>query len=292
MSLASKCSIGGSLALLVWSCAKAEDSPLVGSAVPSAGRGGSAGTGVGGTLGSGGTSTGKGGSSGVGGSAATGGSGGSGAGTGGTSGAGGSGGLPACGSGAIDDAGVVLRYIVGNASAMSDQLFMHLYFENKSDQPLDLAHVTVRYWMTAEPEFDSPVTDYRGPQVSGEHATYVDDGELSHLFITFSGNEVPPHNDTDLNPTEVQFRIQGRNGARFDQSNDYSFAPTLTSNPPAPNDHITVYIDGALAWGKEPSGRCPDTGEGGAAGEGGQGGESNGGSPQGGQAGEAGATGN
>jgi hypothetical protein len=273
MSLRLKVWQGALGALLVWACAKAQDSDLVGtSPVPTAGRGGTGGTG-----GATGGTSGKGGAGGIGGASGKGGTGGT---TGGSAGKGGAG-APACGD--ATDAGVVLHYLVSNASESSQQVFFHLYFENNSDDALDLARVTVRYWMTAETDaFNAPVTDYRGPQVSGEHAEYVDDGEFSHLLITFDGNEIPAMN-SDLNPTEVQFRIQTQNGAMLDQSDDYSFAPTLMTK--MPNDRITVYVDGKLAWGREPSGLCPGQGEGGQGGQGGEGGEPT----QAGQGGEGGA---
>jgi len=289
MGLGSKLVKGMVVALSLYACAKADDSDLVGSPESSAGKGGSAGRGgaggaggVGGATGGAGGASGKGGAGGVGvgGGAGVGGS----SGLGGTAGIGAAGG-PACGE--MTEAGLVVHYLVGNAAASSDQIFMHLYFENQSDEALSMARVTVRYWMTAETmAFNPAVTDYRGGQIAGEHAEYVDDGEFSHLLITFTGNEIPANN-TDLNPSEVQFRIQGQNGARFDQSNDWSFAPALTVR--APHDRITAYVDGLLTWGQEPSGRCPGEGQGGQGGEGGEPGT--GGSTAGGQGGEGGQSG-
>jgi xyloglucan-specific exo-beta-1,4-glucanase len=261
MSLRLRLWKGALPAFLVWACAKANDSDLVQGPVPNAGVGGSSATG-----GKGSASGGKSG-------AGTGGTGAGKAGTGGTSaGTGGQGraGAPACGE-RTDDAALVVQYLVSNTQDSSDQIFFHLYFENKSDEALDLARVEVRYWMTAETDaMNAPVTDYRGPQVSGERATFVEDGEFSHLSITFTGNEVPAMN-SDLNPTEVQFRIQTQNGAKLDQGDDYSFVPTSMTK--APNDHVTAYVDGKLAWGREPSGLCPTPGEGGQGGQGGEGGE-------------------
>jgi hypothetical protein len=260
MSLRLRLWQGALPALLVWACAKANDSDLVAGALPIAGKGGS--SALGGKGGSGATG---GSSAGTGGTPARGGTGGSGGANGGTAGQG-KAGAPACGD--RTDAGLVLHYLVGNAQDSSQQVFFHLYFENNSDETLDLARVAVRYWMTAETDgFNAPVTDYRGPQVLGERAEYVDDGEYSHLLITFSGNDVPAMN-SDLNPTEVQFRIQTQNGAMLDQANDYSFAPSFMSK--TPHDRITAYVDGRLAWGREPSGHCPGQGEGGQGGEGGE----------------------
>jgi hypothetical protein len=285
MSLRLNVSKGALAALLVWACAKAEDSDLVGRPrVPTAGTGGATGGtgGKGGTGGTSGSSAGKGGAAG-----ATGGT----AGTGGSGGSAGSGraGAPACGD--STDAGLVVHYRVDNARDSSDQVFFHLYLENNSDEALDLRRVEIRYWMTAEPtSFDSPVSYFASQAVFlSKRAEYVDDGELSHLLMTFTG-EVPSQN-ADLNGAEVQFTVQAKDNGRFDQSNDYSFAPRLIEK--TPHDRITAYVDGKLAWGREPSGRCPGQGEGGQGGQGGEGAEGGepgtGGTLVGGQGGEGGA---
>jgi hypothetical protein len=285
MSLRLKLAKGALTAFALYACAKANDSDLAGRPESMAGRGGAGGTATGGKGGTGGTSA-TGGASGQGGTGATGGTGGS-SGVGGSSGAGGTAGMgeaggPACGE--TTDAGLVVVYWAENSMATADKIHFHLYFQNQSDSALQMSRVSLRYWMSAEPEFDPAVTDYAGPQIGGQRATYVDDGDLSHLLITFTGNEIPANNG-DLNPTEVQFRIQPRDGARFDQSNDYSFAPQFSSlQSRGPNERITAYVDNVLAWGQEPSGRCPGTGEGGMGGEGGQPGT--GGSTMGGEGGE------
>jgi hypothetical protein len=275
---------GGLGALLVWACAKANDSDLVGHRpVPVAGSAGRFSTG--GTGGTGGTT---GGSSGKGGAAGKGGAGGTF--TGGTAGSGGSAGsgragAPACGE--ATDAGLVVHYLAQNTQDSTNQVHFNLYFENNSNEAIDLSRVAVRYWMTAEPAaFNPPVTDYRASLVIGEHAEYVSDGKNSHLLITFTGDDIPPMNP-DLNLTEVQFRVLAQNDGRFDQTNDYSFAPT--SQTKTPNDHVTAYVDGRLAWGREPSGVCPGMGEGGQGGQGGEGGEAGTGGSNAGQGGEGGA---
>jgi hypothetical protein len=279
MSLRLRLWKGAIPAFFVWACAKAQDSDLAGSTpVPVAGKGG---TGTGGTGGKGGTGTGgasgKGGTGGVGGAAGRGGTGGS---TGGTAGSG-SAGAPACGD--STDAGIVVHYRVDNSTELSAQIAFRLHFENNSSEPVDLARIAVRYWMSAEAEmFAAPVSDHRGPLVAGERAEYVDDGEFSHLYITFSGHSIPSMN-SDLNPTEVVFRMEALNGARFDQRNDYSFAPSFATK--TPHDLITAYVDGKLAWGREPSGLCPGEGEGGQGGQGGEGGEAPSGAGQGGEGG-------
>jgi hypothetical protein len=201
MSLGSKLVVGTLSGLVAWACAKAEDSDLLGGPVlrgGSSGAGGSGGIGgaggVGGVGGVGGTTGGVGGTGGVAGSAGTGGSLG---GSGGSAGLGEAGG-PACGE--TTDAGLVVLYWAESSAASTDKVQFHLYFQNQADGALDMSRVSLRYWMTAEAPFSGFAYDYSGPQIAGENARYVDDGDLSHLFITFSGNEIPPHN-TDLRPS-------------------------------------------------------------------------------------------
>jgi hypothetical protein len=276
MSLRLRLWKGAIPAFLVWACAKAQDSDLAGS-TPIAGKGGTStgGTGGKGGKGSGGTagSSGNGGT--VGGTAGRGGTGGS---TGGTAGKG-SAGAPACGD--TTDAGVVLHYFAESTQETANNVAFHLYIENNADEALDLARVAIRYWMTAEPAtYNPPVSYYASQAVFLERrAEFVDDGDLSHLLLTFTG-EVPAHN-ADLNGADVEFKFETTGGQLFDQTNDYSFAPIMTKMP---HDRITLYVDGKLAWGREPSGLCPG-GEGGQGGQGGEGGETPIGAGQGGEGG-------
>ena len=246
------------------------------------------GTGTGGTVSTGGgaghngTSGGTGGSTSTGGTTSTGGSASSTGGSGGTNANSGSGGAPD-----IADASVVLYYQAKNTDATTKQVFMRLFMKNNAATALDLSHVSVRYWMTAEVT-PNPHSYYSasGMDLTGA-PVYVDAGDNSYLEFTFGPNgQVPAHN-TDLNATEFQGTIDPSNGGEFDQTNDWSFNPDLDTDPPQPNDKITVYVGGKLIWGCEPSGACPVNGEGGAGGEGGQAGQPG----QGGEPGQGGAPG-
>jgi hypothetical protein len=299
--------------LLVWACAKANDSDLIsrGQPVPSGGAGGAGGRG--GSSASAGTSSGSGASAGKGGGGKSN-AGGTSAGTqaqagnlgqggtqsqGGTTNEGGNaqneGGAGAGGEAGIDPgvlerAAVVLRYQAIQAGADVNQVQMRLFLENRVSDPLDLKYVTIRYWMSAEAAIRTLVCDYAAPVTSpgtNVHLRYVadedddDDVVSSHIEATFAAGTVRGPT-TDLNATEIQIRADAENPDRFDQDNDYSFdAEKVGGSPPAPHDKITVYLANKLIWGCEPSGLCPSNGEGGAGGEAGQAGGA-------GQAGEAG----
>jgi hypothetical protein len=304
--------------LLVWACAKANDSDLIsrGKPVPSGGASGS--SGAGGRAGSSaaaGTSSGSGGSAGKGGGGKN--AGGTSAGTqsqagnpaqggaqsqagtaneGGASqneGGAGAGGEDGIDPGVLERADVVLRYQAMQTGADANQVQMRLYLENKTSDPLELAYVTIRYWMSSEATIRTLVCDYAAPLTSpgtNVQLRYVadedddDDVVSSHIEATFATGTVRGPT-TDLNATEIQIRADADNPDRFDQENDYSFdAEKVGTSPPAPHDKITVYLANKLIWGCEPSGQCPSSGEGGAGGEAGQAGGA-------GQAGEAGSGG-
>jgi hypothetical protein len=291
-----------------WACATATDSELGGSPVEpsSAGKGGHSGAGgtmlaKGGSGGSsasssGGTTSGRGGTGTGGSSTAGSGTGGAKGGTGNTAGNEASGGTSTGGNAGDDGvppevlarAKVVLRHIARNASSTSSAVEAKLFFENKSDDALDLSHVKVRYWTTLEGTWGNLKCYYSAlGDESDVTLQYVADGDESHVVIGFKAGTVPAHNAAPFGTTEFQMKVDAQNGATFIQSNDWSFDALTADDPPEPNDKITVYLANELVWGCEPSGDC--AGEGGAGGQGGQGGEAGaetGGTGPGGQGGE------
>jgi hypothetical protein len=284
----------GATLFCVYACAKATDSDLGGGAYdPNAagksgsgakpgtgGTGGTGGSSAGGTAGRGGSTSGRAGTGPAGGSggtspggtgnaAATGGAGGS---TGGSIDQGGQAGDDGVPPDVLANADVVLLYVNQQTGSPVNQAQMKLYLMNQSDDALDLAHVVVRYWMTAEVSDFDLKSYYAASMVSHFTLAYVEAGSESRIEVTFSSGSIPAHN-TDKNQVELQVALQGVNGAEVDQRNDWSFNASLTrENPPDANPKVTVYLAGKLVWGCEPSGKC--AGEDGAGGAGGQGGES------------------
>lgn len=230
-----------------------------GSVSGGASSGGSGVSGSGGATGAGGSPLG--GSSGSAGKAG-GGTGGSGGG-GGASGSAGSGGVP---QSVIDNASVVLYYQTDKTSASSTVIFLKMFIENKSADPLSMASVKVRYWFTSEAASPVLKSFYQGGNIAGQSQTFTSDGDDSYAEVYFSGNSIAL--GADLNASEFQLQIEG---GTFDQSNDYSWQPAYTARQP--HDKITVYLSGTLIWGCEPTGACAGDGSGGGSGLGGGGGQ-------------------
>jgi len=306
--------------VLIWACAKANDTELLGHGQPLAGAGGSA-SGSGGRGGSNnaGTSSGsagkgtggKAGNSSGGSTNAQAGTGTSSGGSGGTNGN--TGGNASGGTSGDDNPGgtmgmagedgippdvlararVVLHYEARNrTSTNATAVEMRLFLENKTSDALPLDQVAVRYWMSHEPAQPMLFCHYAASVYGGGvELRYVDDGDDSHIEATFPNGGALRGPTTDLNSAEFQIKAEAGGGA-FDQANDYSFDASFTASPAEPHDKITVYLANRLIWGCEPSGACPGTGEGGAGGEAGEAGQAGmsgsgvGGSSQGGDGGQ------
>jgi hypothetical protein len=182
-------------------------------------------------------------------------------GAGGSSGSGGGGVSPDV----LQRASVIVYYETNQATASTGTIAMKLFVENKSADPLPMASVKIRYWLTAEVSTELHQY-YTGPQAQQPKAVFVEDGANSHVLMTFGAGSIVKGGD--LNASEVQLAITNNTG-KFDQADDFSWLPTAIAK--TPNDKVTLYLADKLIWGCEPSGNCfdDDTGAGGAGGAGG-----------------------
>ncbi len=266
-----KLACAGLAGLTIWACARAKDEtpsgPLGGTGGGTGGTGtklvgdGTSNESTSSSSSSGGSNTGglqAGGAPGEAGATST-----SNGGTGATSAgaSGGSGGVP---QDVIDNSDIVLLYRVDAANETSQSIFAHLYLRNQSSEAFPLGAAEVRYWFDPDGLGFSQASHYQGPDIGSVTLTFHDEGDDPYMAVDFMDDATLPPRTGDLNRTEFQLKIDA-SGGNFDQSNDYSFAPRLTTT--TEHDKITVYLAGTLVWGCEPSGTCAtDEGAGGAAG--------------------------
>ena len=176
-------------------------------------------------------------------------------------GSGGTGGVP---PDVIDNARIVLLYKVDNSNAASASVFMHLYLRNQGDDVFPLNAAEVRYWLDPDGLSYTLASHYQGPGIGPVTLDRGDDSGDEYVAITFGSAASLPANTPDINRNEFQIKLDANQGS-FDQSNDFSFAPELSSSP---TEHlrVTVYLADRLVWGCEPSGVCADDEEPGAGG--------------------------
>jgi len=166
----------------------------------------------------------------------------------------------------IANARVIVDYKTEHATASDKTIQMLLHVINQSDNPLPMMNVKIRYWFTAEA---TPTLHqyYTGDDVRPPFAKFVDDGENTHVLMTFGGGVIKKGDD--ISRSEIQLVIEN-NTTAFNQADDFSWQPTSTTS--TPNGKITLYLDDNLVWGCEPSGTCAENGTGmGGAGAGGAG---------------------
>jgi hypothetical protein len=136
-----------------------------------------------------------------------------------------------------------------NAAVSTNALQLGLQVNNLSNVPVAYQDLSVRYWLT--PDGTSPMTaavTYAPIGAANTTLTTGQKGTNAYLELRFSPSlgMLAPLNNT----SESLLQINKADWSNFNQANDYSYLP---AGPLAENDHITVYYQGQLVFGTEPT---------------------------------------
>jgi hypothetical protein len=168
----------------------------------------------------------------------------------------------------IANADVVLLYKIHDdgRAEMGTRIFAQLYLRNQSTDPLPLSATRVRYWFDPDGHAFVANSYHKAELVTSMNMAPGNDEGFDYMEMSFTTGQIPPNNGNELYKTEFQMTIDTTDMMNmFDQSNDHSYAPSLTTQ--TEHDKVTVYLADTLLWGCEPSGTC--AGDRGAGGEGG-----------------------
>lgn len=128
-----------------------------------------------------------------------------------------------------------------------------LVLVNSGTVGVDLRRVTVRYWFTRDGGSTSFQTwlDYAPPgipkpELGTSSLVPARKGADTTLDIGFAGGKIPA--DSSTGPW--QLRLSKTDWSSFDERDDHSYRVGATY---APAPAVTVYLDGQLVWGTEPS---------------------------------------
>lgn len=152
----------------------------------------------------------------------------------------------------INPSAMTLAYQNGNQNPSSNQIQPALKLTNTGNSPISLTDVTIRYWYTADTSQDQVATcDYATIDCSNVQSRVVKMSPAhpqadTYLEIGFTGGELAAGANT-----EIKVRVHKSDWSNYNQSNDYSFAPGVTSYSPA--QKIGIYYKGKLISGSEPT---------------------------------------
>jgi endoglucanase len=134
--------------------------------------------------------------------------------------------------------------------------------QNESEVPVDISTLKIRYYYTLEnPSAQESFCDFVDPEVVSDcDGVVVTFGSLdrqaakNYAEVTFS----PPDDSLWLIPElggssgEIRLRFRKADFSIQKQLGDYSFDESKLEEP-EPWDHVTLYRNGVLVWGVEPS---------------------------------------
>ena len=171
------------------------------------------------------------------------------------------------GAGGAVDTGLVLLYadhshVDHDPTTAARAVRPTFLIENRGDAPVPVAQLSIRYFYTLEAaatqtflcDFvhpDAVVNECAG--VQGAFGTLSGKAAKNYLEVSF----VPPAGETWELPAfggqsgTLQLRFYNGTFQDQDQTNDYSFNPTIVDDP-AEWDHVTLYRNGNLVYGVEP----------------------------------------
>ncbi len=145
---------------------------------------------------------------------------------------------------------LALRYRCMQTNPISNSLRFYFKIDNNGPDTIPLKDLKVRYYYTVEDpapqQFHCDWAEIGSSNVSGTFVSLGgDDYALDITFSPGAGN-LGPYDDSG----EIQSRFNKNDWSDYDQSDDYSFNPAMTSYTEW--DQITIYWNGELVWGLEP----------------------------------------
>ena len=154
---------------------------------------------------------------------------------------------------------LVVEYKEGGYGAADDsQIKPHLRITNNGTSSVALSELTVRYWFTKEGGAGIiNYCDWAQIGCSNISSSFGLAKGMDYMELSFSASAGSLTNGSTTG--DIQCRMAKSDWSNFDESNDYSYAPTITSY--TAHDKVTLYQNGVLVWGIEPGGLKTSTEE-------------------------------
>ncbi|MDZ7771878.1 MAG: cellulose binding domain-containing protein [Balneolaceae bacterium] len=157
-----------------------------------------------------------------------------------------------------------LQYRNNATNTTSETIQPWIKIFNDSNLDINLSDLTVRYWFTSEPagsdeyvvdfaEMTNDESNFSGSFNTEEGRYFLEVGFDSDIVVPIGlggDGSTPNLFPASASTGGIQQRIHDDNFQNYDQSDDYSFNPTITNY--SDFDSINVYYKGQLIWGDAP----------------------------------------
>jgi endoglucanase len=153
-----------------------------------------------------------------------------------------------------------VQYRAADTNATDNQMKPHLNIVNGGTTAIPMSELTVRYWYTNDG--NQPQTyncDHASRGCSNISASFVSIPAVTgaNIYLQLSFSAGAGSLAAGQQSGEIQNRINNQNFSAYNEANDYSFDPTKTAF--ADWNRVTLYRNGTLVWGTEPTPQVIDT---------------------------------
>ncbi len=146
---------------------------------------------------------------------------------------------------------IVLEYQCGETGPLSNSIKPYIKIYNNGSTAIDYSDLKVRYFFTPENtaplEFSCSYATLGKTNITGNFIN--SSGALDYLEVSINDNlgSLAAHSNTGT----IKLRINYSNWGDHNQSNDFSYDPSITSYTEF--SKIVVYLNGTAVWGEAPS---------------------------------------